>query len=396
MLKRLSPDGTDQHADWVGRARELAPLIAGAADRIERDRALPDEVLSGLHDRQLFRLLLPRAFGGAEVAPTVYLAVIEEIAKADASTAWCLGQACGGTIAAAYLAPEVAHDIFGDLRAVVASGPSFGTAIVATGGYRVSGAWGFASGNKHAGWLAAHCLLREADGTPRLEADGVPAERTFFLRKDKATFMDIWHVIGLRGTGSDRFAVDDLFVPDNYSYTREAAAERRESGPLYRISSYHMFGVGFAGVALGIARATLDAFIALAGTKTPTNAAQTLRDNAAVQVQVGLAETRLQAARAFLMQILREIWDTVAAGDSVTLDQRASLRMAITHASQQSREVVDAAYHAAGATAIFDSSAFERRFRDMHTVSQQVQAHSSNFELIGQHLLGLNPRSKFL
>ncbi|MFL5060609.1 MAG: acyl-CoA dehydrogenase family protein [Xanthobacteraceae bacterium] len=398
MLKRLSPDAADQHAaiDWVGRAREVAPLIAGAADRIERDLAIAEEVLAGLHDRALFRLLLPRAFGGAEVEPAVYLAVIEEIAKADASTAWCLGQACGGSIAAAYLPPDVARDIFGDPRAVVASGPSFGTAITVEGGYRASGAWGFASGSKHAGWLAAHCLVREADGTPRLEADGTPAERTFFFRKDRATFTEIWRVIGLCGTGSDRFAIDDLFVPDDYSYTREAAAERRESGPLYRISSYHLFGVGFAGVALGIARATLDSFIALARQKTPTNAPQTLRDNASVQFQVGLAETRLQAARAFLVQTLREIWDVVAAGESVTLDQRASLRMAITNASQQSREVVDAAYHAAGATAIFDSNVFERRFRDMHTVSQQVQAHSSNFELIGQHLLGLSPRSKFL
>src|SRR5215216_892133 len=224
MLKRLSPDAADQHAaiDWVGRAREVAPLIAGAADRIERDLAIAEEVLAGLHDRALFRLLLPRALGGAEVEPAVYLAVIEEIAKADASTAWCLGQACGGSIAAAYLPPDVARDIFGGARAVVASGPSFGTAITVEGGYRASGAWGFASGSKHAGWLAAHCLVREADGTPRLEA----------------------------------------------------AAERRESGPLYRISSYHLFGVGFAGVALGIARATLDSFIALARQKTPTNAAQ--------------------------------------------------------------------------------------------------------------------------
>jgi len=396
MLERLPPDRTHQHADWIGRARELAPLIAGAADRIEHDRAIPDEVLSSLHDRQLFRLLLPRAFGGGEVEPAVYLAVIEEIAKADASTAWCLGQACGGSIAAAYLRPEVAREIFGDPRAVVASGPSFGAAIAVEGGYRATGGWGFASGNKHAGWLAAHCLVREADGTPRLEADGTPAERTFFFGKDKATFTDIWQVIGLRGTGSDKFAINDLFVPADYSYTREAAADRRETGPLYRISSYHMFGVGFAGVALGIARATLDDFITLARDKTPTNAPQKLRDNAAVQFKVGLAETRLRAARAFLEQILREIWDVVGAGGNATLDQRASLRMAITNASQQSREVVDTAYHAAGTTAIFAGNAFERRFRDMHTVSQQVQAHSSNFELIGQHLLGLNPRSKFL
>jgi alkylation response protein AidB-like acyl-CoA dehydrogenase len=396
MLNRLAPEGAHAAIDWVARAREVAPVIAAAAERIERERAISEDVLSALHDRQLFRLLLPRSCGGAEVQPAVYLTVIEEIAKADASTAWCLGQGCGGGIAAAYLKPEVAHDIFSDRRAVVASGPTFGTAVAVAGGYRVSGTWAFASGNKHADWLAAHCLVEEGDGAPRLYPDGSPFERTMFFPKRSATFTDVWQVLGLQGTGSDKYAVTDLFVPEDYSYTREWPADRRENGPLYRISNYHMFGVGFAGVALGIARATLDAFIALAGEKSPRYVPQILRDNAAVQLQVGMAETRLRSARAFLMQILRDIWDVVAAGDSVTLDQRASLRMAITNASQQSREVVDAAYHAAGATAIFDSNVFERRFRDMHTVSQQVQAHSSNFELIGQHLLGLNPRSKFL
>jgi alkylation response protein AidB-like acyl-CoA dehydrogenase len=398
MLKRMSPEDADRHAaiDWVARAREVAPLIAAAADRIERDRAIPEEVLAALHDRKLFRLLLPRAYGGAEVEPAIYLAVIEEIAKADASTAWCLGQGCGGGIAAAYLQPDVARAIFGDPRAVVASGPTFGTATAVPGGYRVTGAWGFASGNKHAAWLAAHCLVQEADGTARLYPDDQPFERTLFFPKSSATFTDVWHVIGLKGTGSDRYAVTELFVPDEYSYTREWPADRREKGPLYSFSNYNMFGVGFAGVALGIARATLDAFIALAREKSPRYATQILRDNASIQFQTGLAETRLQSARAFLLQILRELWDVAAAGESMTVDQRASWRMAITNASMQAREVVDAVYHAAGATAIFASNPFERRFRDMHTVSQQVQAHASNFELIGQHLLGLNPRSKFL
>jgi indole-3-acetate monooxygenase len=142
--------------DWVARARDVAAVIARAVDRIEREREIPGEVITALHDAQLFRLLLPRAYGGHEVEPAVYLQVIEEIAKADASTAWCLGQGSGGTVAAAFLKPEVAQAIFGDRRAVAASGPTLGTAVAVDGGYRVSGAWAFASGSKHATWMAAH------------------------------------------------------------------------------------------------------------------------------------------------------------------------------------------------------------------------------------------------
>jgi alkylation response protein AidB-like acyl-CoA dehydrogenase len=396
MLTRVTPSEAGGAIDWAARARAVAPLIAGAADRAERERELPQEVVSALQDAQLFRMLLPRAYGGAEARPAEYLQMIEEIAKADASTAWCVGQGSGGMIAAAYLKPEVARDIFGDPRSVVASGPSFGRADAVEGGYRVSGAWAFASGSKHATWLAAHCLVYEGDGTQRLYPDGTPFERTVLFRKSSATFTDIWQVMGLKGTGSDKYAVDGLFVPADYSYTREWAADRRETGTLYRFSNYQMFGVGFAGVALGIAAGTLEAFIALAREKTPLNATNLLRENALIQFQTGLAAARLQSARAFLLQTLRELWDVAARGETFTVDQRATLRMALTHATYQAREVVDAAYHAAGATAIFERNPFERRFRDIHTASQQVQSHASNFELVGQHLLGLEPRSKML
>jgi alkylation response protein AidB-like acyl-CoA dehydrogenase len=399
MLNRMpARSGVDQASapDWISRARALGPLISGAAKRIEQERELPEEVVSALHEAQLFRMLLPRAYGGGEVEPATYVQAIEEIAKADASTAWCLGQANGGTIAGAYLKPEAARAIFGDPRAAVASGPNFGTAVAVDGGYRVTGTWPFASGAKHAIWLAGHCLVQEADGSPRLYPDGKPFERTMFFPKGEATFKDIWHVMGLKGTGSDQFTVTDLFVPADYSFTREWVPDRRETGPLYRFSNYHMFGVAFAGVALGIARATLDAFIALAREKAPRNSPQILRDNALIQFQVGHAEARLQSVRTFMVQTLRDLWDVVATGDTMSVDQRARLRMAITFASQESRDIVDVAYHAAGASAIFESNPFERRFRDVHSVSQQVQGHASNFELLGQHLLGLNPVSKYL
>ena len=145
------------------RARALAPLIAAQADRIERQREIVPEVLAALHDARLFRMVLPRSVGGLEVDPMTLMQTIEEIAKADGSTAWCLSQASGCSVAAAYVAPEVAREVFGDARAVMASGPlgSDPKAVAVADGYRVSGSWSFASGIKHASWLACHCALFE-------------------------------------------------------------------------------------------------------------------------------------------------------------------------------------------------------------------------------------------
>jgi alkylation response protein AidB-like acyl-CoA dehydrogenase len=201
-------------------------------------------------------------------------------------------------------------------------------------------------------------------------------------------------VVGLKGTGSDTYSVRELFVPADYSYTRDSTDDRREPGPLYRFSGFNLFGVAFAGVALGIARATLDAFIALARDKVPFGGAKVLRENAVIQAQVGLGEAKLRAARALVLQTLREWWETASNGQAFTVEQRTIMRATTCYASNLAREVVDAAYHAAGASAIFESNPFERRFRDVNTVSQQVQAHLSNFETVGQSLLGLQPSAR--
>ena len=212
--------------------------------------------------------------------------------------------------------------------------------------------------------------------------------------RSSVTVTDVWQVVGLKGTGSDDYAVRDVFVPVDYAFTRESAADRREPGPLYRFSVFNMFGIGFAGVALGIARASLDAFVALAQEKTPFGSAKLLRDSAVIQSQVGLAETKLRGARAFLLETVQELWEAASSGASFTLDQRVMLRATTCYAINLAREVVDVVYHAAGATAIFESNPFERRFRDLNTVTQQGQAHLSNFEVVGQSLLGLQPSAR--
>jgi indole-3-acetate monooxygenase len=382
----------------VERARRLVPLIEAAADRIEAERQLPDPVLAALFDAGLFRLLLPRALGGAEVDPMTFTEVMEMLAAVDASTAWCLCQASGCSMVAAYLHRDVAARIFGrDPRALLAWGPGpEARAVAVEGGYRVTGTWQFASGARHATWLGGYCPIWEADGTPRHRVDGTRLGRTMLFPAVSVRLLDVWRVIGLRGTGSDSFAVEDLFVPHEHSAARDDPAERRDPGLLYCFPISSLYASGFAGVALGLARSTLDAFVALAKGKIPRGLSAPLGDNAVVQAQVARAEARWLAARSLLMTSLEEIWLGVGSTGRLSLEQRVRIRLAATHAIQEAKEVVDAAYQAAGATAIFTESAFERRFRDMHTVAQQLQGRPAHFETVGQFLLGREPDTTFL
>jgi alkylation response protein AidB-like acyl-CoA dehydrogenase len=389
-MRSTSLDATD--TDYLRRARELGPELDAAAEEIERRRELPEAIVEALVERGLFRLLLPRTLGGAELRPAAYVSVIEEVAKHDASAAWCLGQACGCTMTSAYLDPAVAREIFGGKRGIVAWGPPGpAEARAVPGGYRLTGTWSFASGSHHATWLGAHVAILDPNGVPQLRPDGGPVMRTLLFPKASARLTDIWHVIGLRGTGSDSYTVTDLFVPENYTVLRENAAKPRQPGLLYAFSSSNVYASGFAGVALGIARSALDAFIELARDKIPRGAKRTLRDNNVVQAQVSQSEARLCAARAFLLGSLDEIWRDVNGSGRLTMDHNTTIRLASTWAIHQARDVVDMAYHAAGATAIFKDNPFERRFRDIHTVIQQYQGRQAHFETVGRALLGLEP-----
>jgi alkylation response protein AidB-like acyl-CoA dehydrogenase len=390
---QASPGG-----DPLARARALAPMIDGLVDRIEAERQIPAPLLDALMDAGLYRLLLPRSCNGAETDVITFFQVIEEIAKHDASVAWCLVQASGCSLSAAFLRPDVAFEIFGrDPRAVLAWGPGPNArAVVADGGYRISGTWTFASGGHHATWFGAHAPIVEADGTPRRDAVGATVFRTMLFPAQAAEIIDVWQVIGLRGTGSDSFTVTDLFVPHERSVARNFLVERHHAGKLYGIPDVSVYAAGFAAVALGIARTTLDAFVQLARDKRPRGATKALRDNAVVQSQVGQAEARLNAARHYLTAVLSVIWETLEPSTGITLDQRMQVRLAGTHAIHEAMAVVDIAYHAAGATAIFNNNAFERRFRDMHTVAQQLQGRMAHFETVGLHLLGGEADTTFL
>ena len=382
----------------VERARELAPLIAAAGDEIERERKLTPEVLSALHEGRLFRLLMPASVNGEEVEPIVFLETLEEIGKADASTAWCISQTSVCSMWAALLREDVAKRIFSEPHALIASGYGGNTrAAPCEGGYRVTGSWAFGSGAHHATWLGAGCTLHDAEGNPRRDASGKPLSRFMLLPADKAKMTDVWNVLGLKGTGSDAYAVTDLFVPEEESFASLAAPPQPHAkGALYLFPHDSMWAGGFAAVALGIARETLDAMIAMAQEKTPRGFKRPLSESAAIQALVAQSDGRIRSSRQFLFNSFVEIWAEVEAARRIDLHQRMTIRLAASHAIQQARQVVDECYHAAGTTAVFASSPFERRFRDMHMVTQHVHGRQSHFESVGQLMLGLTPDTAFL
>lgn len=384
----------------ISRAEALRPIVEAASDDIEEQRRLSPDLLDKLHGAGLFRLLLPRSCKGDETDPVTFFHVIETIARGDASTAWCLSQAGGCAMTAAYLEPTAAHEIFGkDPHAVLAWGPGPARAVVCEGGYRITGKWAFASGGRHATWIGCHAPVFNPDGSQLLTRTGRLVERTLLVRASDVKWTDIWHVVGLRGTASDQFEIADHFVPAAYSFARDfahPAFERRESGPLYRVSAMACYEVGFAGVALGIARGALDNFVETAKTKVPRGARSPIRDSAVVQTNLAQAEVAVRSARAFLMQEMAAIWTEICAGGELTVAHRITLRMASTNAIHRAREAVDFAYNAAGATAIFENHPLERRFRDIHTVTQQLQGRLSHFETVGAWMMDVDTDLTFI
>ena len=400
--------------DWVADARALKPRLDTAAPRIDAASALPPDILDALFESRMFRMLLPRAFGGDELDFVTFFDVVGIIAEGDASAAWSVAQSNGCAMAAASLDPRVAEAIFGHARAVLSWGYPTGScrAQAVDGGWTVNGTWGFGSGNRHSTWLGGHCQVFDEKGEPQRSRQGAPQERTMLFERTAVTILaEQWNVIGLRGTGSDTYMVKDMFVPADHALVSRAVGrdlqqpehaeieeepERREAGTLYRFSPTAVYQAGFSAVALGIARATLDAFIALAQQKIPSGGGTLLRDNAVIQARVAHSEARLASSRAWIRQILADMWQECAETGRHGYAHRIQMRLAAPYCVEEARQVVEDSYADAGATAIFAANPFERRLRDIHAVAQQVQANPVHFQTVGQFYLGLKPHNRFI
>jgi alkylation response protein AidB-like acyl-CoA dehydrogenase len=378
--------------DAIAAAINLAPHIRAVREELETTRRVPRSLVQAINNAGLFRPYLPHALGGLELPPLTVFRVIEEISKVDGSVGWCTMIASSVSLLSGWLPTDIGRALVGqppDLRVAGSLRPE-GQAYPVHGGYRIRGRWDFASGIHHANWLLCTCAIMDGDA-PRQTTAGVSEIRSMLIPADMATIVDTWSVVGMCGTGSQDFIVDEVFVPASHSFSLSEPPQA--PGPLYHPRLlFVVLWTGTVANALGMARGAMDAFIALATQARSTSSPTLLRDRALVQTQVAEAEAILSAARAYVVTSVEGAWEAVCAGVPDPSREIAQARLAITHGMHEAVRVVDRLFHAAGTNGIYRKYELERYFRDIHTAVQHAAGLPVHIESAGKVFLGLRPQ----
>ena len=365
----------------LARARVASEVIAPLAVQIEQDRRLPAAAVEALVRAGVFKLLVPQTFGGSQAHPATMVAVIEEIARADGSAAWCTMVGATSGLMSMHLDEAVAREVYGPDDAVTSGVfAPMGRAVATDGGYRVTGRWPFSSGCEHSRWRMGGAIVMGEGGPAELLPNGAPDVRSMLFRADETRVIDTWDTSGLRGTGSHDVEVTDVVVPRERSFSLLTGTPTHAG---YTLPFFGVLASGVAAVGLGIARAAIDSFVAMARSKTPPGSKRTLAHRDLVQMEVAKAEAKLRSARAFLYEAVEE------AVASPSLLTRARLRLAACHAAEESAAVVAIAYKAGGGAAIYAKSPLQRYFRDAHVVTHHIMVNDVATTLAGRVLLGV-------
>ena len=367
--------------------KQLLPKVKARRAEIEQGRKIPKDIAASLRDTGIFALGVPRALGGDEASPADTARVVETIAEADGSTGWVSMIGISSGQAAGYMQEAGAKEVYADPTLPVAAlaGP-IGKFTREDGGLRVSGRWSFASGIDHCEWIWVGGMVFENDA-PVMTEHG-PEIHHVSLPVREGEVVDTWHVSGLRGTGSNDFAVNDVFVPEQHVWSLFDPSGHRPE-PLYQMPVVSAFvGSTLAPVALGIARAALNELIEAAQTKVPTMSMAVLADRAVGQVDVARAEAKLGSARAFLYDAIDDMWDTVLVGREPTMRQRALVRMAAVNAVETGADVARTCNVLAGGGALYDTSDFQRHARDAEAMLHHFTVSQHTWEDAGRALLG--------
>jgi alkylation response protein AidB-like acyl-CoA dehydrogenase len=376
-------------ANLLAAVGDLLPTIEAASAELGTARKLPDDLVARLADAGVLGMLLPKTLGGLEADPSLFIEVIEQLSYADGAVGWvaAIASATSGYLASR-LPESVARSIWKNPQTVVCGNIAVpaGKATPVDGGYRVSGRWPFGSGSYHSEWLAGACTV-QSEGV-----DGqAPEERVVVVPRRDCQLLDNWDVIGLRGTGSTDYVVDDVFVPADHSIDRSAGAH--QNGPLYR---HRFYLLGHAAHALGVARRALETFEELARVKPMARMDRVLAGKPSAQSDIAQARALVAMANAYLREVVDELWSTVTSGASLTLEQQGRARLVIISSVRNAVRAVDLVYEAAGATSIYEASPLARCFRDIHVASQHAVVQTGGYEVVGQTILGVTPRVPFV
>ena len=382
---------SDMESGVMESVKALEPQIRAARDAIEEQRGLPTALARSLMEAGVFRMGVPRIYGGPELDPMAQVRVVEELSRIEGAVGWLSMISSAGSFLAAFLKAEPAQRLFGGVESVLAGQlrpPQ--RADLVEGGYRVNGRFHFASGSGHASVMTCGCTIYE-NGRPRLTRHGNPEIRVMLVPAAKTRIVDVWDTTGMRGTGSNDFVVDQLFVPFD-DCPNLGSGPPYVPGPLYSWPA--LFLVSHAGVPLGLARSALD-FVEELAVRKELTPGLALREDGQVQETLAIAEATIEAARCYVYRTLEGLWGTLCAGEKPSPRQRAHYRLMMTHAHQAAKQVIGTLYDLAATSAIFRSSPLDRNMRDILTSSQHRVVHPKMYRPAGRLILGLDPQELF-
>ena len=368
--------------DAVDSVRDV--LEAGAEEG-EETGTLPHASVDALYDSGLLRLKTPYALGGAEADLVTQLDVLEAVSEIEPSAGWCLmiGAASMGGVGA-FLPDDAIEEIFADGNPPKTAGvfAPFGRAVPVNGGYLLNGRWSFASGICHSNWIScgAHVITEEP---------GHPAQVRATVRTSDVRIHDNWHVMGLRGTGSCDFSVEDLFVPTSFAYD-VSLTEPLRGGAIYRLGRPGFVTNEHSAFALGVARRALDAALEVGQSKTRGyNSVNPLSRRPAFQRMLSEADLRLRATRFLNVEILEEASRAVNEGHPPSPLLQTEMRSLCSYTTDVAVDIVTQAFRFAGGAALFDSSILQRCLRDINAGAQHQMVSDTAYENHGQFMLGL-------
>lgn len=383
-VRRLS------QATAAERERALQRLLSEARARrreFARQRRLSGDIIALMRDAGVFRALVARRFGGDEQRPSDFYRLIERISVADGSTGWVASFGHAASYFAA-LPVKTLEQIYADGPDVIIAGGLFPPKPVprVDGGFLVNGRWSWASGCTAADYLGVG--IRVDDGSPE---SGLP--RMAVLPHEKATIIDNWEVNGLGGTGSHDIEVNNVVVPEDWTFIRGGGASL--DTPLFRYPALAMASQVLAVVGLGTARAALDEAIAMAGERASITGGPRMAERAHVQIELARAEAQLRSARAFLYETTDQAYDRLVAGDELSLEMRTLLRLGATNAARTGADVARAAYTMCGTAGIFADHPLAQALQDALVVPTHAMLAEGTWQSAGRLLLGLETAPGF-
>ncbi len=379
-------------AGLLTKARALVDTVRDRTDEAEEARRLSPETLKAMRAAGVHRILQPARHGGAEAHFSGMVDIVETVSAGCCAAGWCLTQYCSHNCLLGYWPGDGQDEIWGEMPDAMVAGvliPACGKARKVKGGWRLEGRWPFASGVYGADWFIAAAFAENGGGAPVAQMHAVP--------RGEFEILDTWHTAGLRGTGSADVTIQDCFVPESRALP---IAETKGGGnapgcavsdaTLYRLPAFAMFSINQSAVALGLAQAALDAYLAHSRDRIARMSGKSVADYSTAQVKAAEAHTAVETARLLLHNCCDLGMAVAERGEIAPMALKTELRAKATMAGKLAADAVDLLFLLSGGAGLYDRNFLSRAMRDMNGIrchiTQNWDVNASNH---GRVLLGL-------